>query len=206
MYLRRYASDKLTELIASVLDEAADVTEKTKEMNDKISGIIESKKGDASQMMNDKISEVLASSGPRCLCNLPTACQASLRTVHTCGCSYKCCCAAVCWRGVLCTSSGEVAVPEGVPGDADEMKSNLEGMIKSIGEQVTRVAVGKMDTTTTTLIAVICSVLDQLAAAYETAKGKGGLDGSGNLNEESVEALKEDVRSTALLRMTCLGC
>ena len=77
MYLRRYASDKLTELIASVLDEAADVTEKTKEMNDKISGIIESKKGDASQMMNDKISEVLASSGPRCLCNLPTACQHS---------------------------------------------------------------------------------------------------------------------------------
>ena len=29
--------------------------------------------------------------------------------------------------------------------------------------------------------------------AYEAAKGKGGLDGSGNLNEESVEALKEDV-------------
>ena len=63
LYLRRYASDKLTELIASVLDEAADVTEKTKEINDKISGIIESKKGDASQMMNDKISEVLAASG-----------------------------------------------------------------------------------------------------------------------------------------------
>ena len=67
LYLRRYASDKLTELIASVLDEAADVTEKTKEINEKISGIIESKKGDASQMMNDKISEVLASSGPQCL-------------------------------------------------------------------------------------------------------------------------------------------
>jgi hypothetical protein len=99
---------------------------------------------------------------------------------------------------VICTPSGEVAVPEGVPGDADEMKSNLEAMIKSIGEQVTRVAVGKMDTTTTTLIAVICSVLDQLGAAYESAKGKGGLDGSGNLNEESVEALKEDVRTASL--------
>ena len=99
---------------------------------------------------------------------------------------------------MICTPSGEVAVPEGVPGDADEMKSNLEAMIKSIGEQVTRVAVGKMDTTTTTLIAVICSVLDQLGAAYESAKGKGGLDGSGNLNEESVEALKEDVRTASL--------
>ena len=82
LYLRRYASDKLTELIASVLDEAADVTEKTKEMNEKISGIIESKKGDASQMMNDKISEVLASSGPRCFCIRPTVCQSSLRFSH----------------------------------------------------------------------------------------------------------------------------
>ena len=54
-------------------------------------------------------------------------------------------------------------VPEGVPGDADEMKSTLEEMIKNIGEQVTRIAVSKMDTTTTTLVAVIGSVLDQLA-------------------------------------------
>ena len=54
----------MTELISSVLDEAADVTEKVKEINDKLGGIIDSKKGDAAQMMNDKIAEVLAASGP----------------------------------------------------------------------------------------------------------------------------------------------
>jgi hypothetical protein len=65
---------------------------------------------------------------------------------------------------MLAVSSGDVPVPEGVPGpDADEMKSGLEEMNKNIGEQVTRIAVSKMDTTTTTLIAVIGSVLDQLA-------------------------------------------
>lgn len=75
------------------------------------------------------------------------------------------------------------------------MKSNLEGMIATIGEQVTSVAVSKMDTTTATLVAVIGSVMEQLSQAYEAAKEKGGLDGAGNLNEESVEALKEDVRT-----------
>ena len=63
-YLRRYASDKLTELITSILDEAADVTEKTTEIKDKIGGMVGEMKGDASQMMNDKITEVLAASGP----------------------------------------------------------------------------------------------------------------------------------------------
>ena len=63
-YLRRYASDKLTELISSILDEAADVTEKTTEIKDKIGGMVGEMKGDASQMMNDKITEVLAASGP----------------------------------------------------------------------------------------------------------------------------------------------
>lgn len=68
LYLRRYASDKLTELISSILDEAADVTDTTKEMTEKISGILETKKADASKMMHDKISETLAAKGPQSAC------------------------------------------------------------------------------------------------------------------------------------------
>ena len=43
------------------------------------------------------------------------------------------------------------------------------------------------------MVAVVGSVLDQLGSAYEAAKGKGGVDGDGNLNEESVGALRDDV-------------
>ena len=160
MYLRRYASDKLTELISSILDEAADVTEKTTEIKEKIGGIIETKKGDASQMMNDKITETLAASGtrpcsrPDCLWP-PSFVARQVLAADGLGLTRN---------DMLAVSSGDVPVPEGVPGpDADEMKSGLEEMIKNIGEQVTRIAVSKMDTTTTTLIAVIGSVLDQLA-------------------------------------------
>ena len=109
-----------------------------------------------------------------------------------------------------------------IDADSDAMKAQLADMIKSIGEQATRMAVEKMDTTTSKLIEVICKVIEQLAAAYEVgnciqkdeiciendefcisndelnatvqaAKGKGGMDGNGNLNQESIEALKEEV-------------
>jgi len=147
-------------LISSILDEAADVTEKTTEIKEKIGGIIETKKGDASQMMNDKITETLAASGmrpwsrPDCLWP-PSFVARQVLAADGLGLTRN---------DMFAVSSGDVPVPEGVPGpDADEMKSGLEEMIKNIGEQVTRIAVSKMDTTTTTLIAVIGSVLDQLA-------------------------------------------
>lgn len=103
-YLRRYASDRLTDMICNSLNDVSDVAEKITEIKGTVSGALESKKGEASEMMNAKLGEMLASSEPE--------------------------------------------IPEGVPGDTEEMKANLDAMIKGIGEQVTKMAVSKMDTTT----------------------------------------------------------
>ena len=66
-------------------------------------------------------------------------------------------------------------------------------MIQNLGSAAMGVAVARVDGTIAVMVDTIGVVLDALLTAYDEVKAKGGIDGDGNLNEDSVEELKEEV-------------
>lgn len=94
-------------------------------------------------------------------------------------------------------AEADVVVPEAA-GDVaaapvDEMKAGIDEMIQSLGSAAMGVATARVDGTIAVMVDTIGVVLDALLAAYDEVKAKGGIDGDGNLNEDSVEELKEEV-------------
>jgi hypothetical protein len=71
---------------------------------------------------------------------------------------------------------------------------------------VTKMAVGKMAQVTAVLGTTIGSVIDSIAQLYDKAVSSGAVDGNGNLNEDGVIALKEDVRATVRVFACVRAC
>eukprot|EP01047_Picozoa_sp_COSAG01_P073639 COSAG01_NODE_12066_length_1805_cov_2.876905_2_plen_154_part_00 len=101
---------------------------------------------------------------------------------------------ASCWVRVLIWLSDLLRQP-----DMDEL-------VKNIGGFVTKMAVGKMAQVTAVLGTTIGSVIDCIAELYDKAVSSGAVDGDGNLNEDGVIALKEDVRATVRVFACVRAC
>ena len=67
--------------------------------------------------------------------------------------------------------------------------------MQTVSTHVIGVADGKMGQLTAILGTTVGAVIDAVAELYDKAVSSGSVDGSGNLNEDGVEALKEDVCS-----------
>ena len=83
---------------------------------------------------------------------------------------------------------------------------DMDELVKNIGGFVTKMAVGKMAQVTAVLGTTIGSVIDCIAELYDKAVSSGAVDGDGNLNEDGVIALKEDVRATVRVFACVRAC
>ena len=80
----------------------------------------------------------------------------------------------------------------------------MDELIKKVGGFVTTMAVGKMAQVIAVLATTIGSVIDSVAELYDKAVSSGAVDGDGNLSEDGVTALKEDVRATVNILHACM--